>query len=94
MAAKKTENVQMTEQEAKMKALSDVLGKIEKDFGKGSIMKLGDEHVEHVSVKTFMKKERIERSLQLQIINITDEAPECCKCPVESRKWIPPGACW
>ena len=40
----------MTEQEAKMKALSDVLGKIEKDFGKGSIMKLGDEHVEHVSV--------------------------------------------
>ena len=50
MAAKKTENVQMTEQEAKMKALSDVLGKIEKDFGKGSIMKLGDEHVEHVSV--------------------------------------------
>ena len=50
MAAKKTESVQMTEQEAKMKALSDVLGKIEKDFGKGSIMKLGDEHVEHVSV--------------------------------------------
>ncbi len=34
----------------KLKALNAAISKIEKDFGKGSIMKLGDEHFEHVDV--------------------------------------------
>ena len=34
----------------KLKALQAAMAKIEKDFGKGSIMKLGDEHVENVEV--------------------------------------------
>ncbi len=34
----------------KMKALMEAMGKIEKDFGKGSIMKLGDDNVENVEV--------------------------------------------
>ena len=33
--------------EGKLKALQAAMAKIEKDFGKGSIMKLGDEHVEN-----------------------------------------------
>ena len=37
-------------QEGKLKALQAAMSKIEKDFGKGSIMKLGDEHVEQVDV--------------------------------------------
>lgn len=36
--------------EGKMKALQAALEKIEKDFGKGSIMKMGDEKVENVEV--------------------------------------------
>lgn len=40
----------LTPQEEKMKALAAALGKIEKDFGKGSIMKLGDNNVEKVDV--------------------------------------------
>lgn len=36
--------------EGKLKALQAALSKIEKDFGKGSIMKLGDEQVENVDV--------------------------------------------
>ncbi len=36
--------------EAKLKALQAAMAKIEKDFGKGSIMKLGDENVEKVEV--------------------------------------------
>ena len=32
-------------QSEKLKALQAAMSKIEKDFGKGSIMKLGDEHV-------------------------------------------------
>ena len=35
-------------QEGKLKALQAAMSKIEKDFGKGSIMKLGDEQVENV----------------------------------------------
>ena len=37
-------------QEAKLKALQAAMSKIEKDFGKGSIMKLGDEKIEAVDV--------------------------------------------
>ncbi len=40
----------MDEKEAKLKALQAAMAKIEKDFGKGSIMKLGDEQVESVEV--------------------------------------------
>ena len=36
--------------EGKLKALQAAMSKIEKDFGKGSIMKLGDEKVENVEV--------------------------------------------
>ena len=36
--------------DGKLKALQAAMSKIEKDFGKGSIMKLGDEHIENVEV--------------------------------------------
>ena len=48
--AKKEETEQLTPQEQKMKALQAALSKIEKDFGKGSIMKLGEEKIENVDV--------------------------------------------
>jgi recombination protein RecA len=48
--AKKEETEQLTPQQEKMKALQAAMAKIEKDFGKGSIMKLGDEHIENVEV--------------------------------------------
>ena len=35
-------------QEGKLKALQAAMSMIEKDFGKGSIMKLGDEKIENV----------------------------------------------
>ena len=38
------------EKAAKLKALQAAMQKIEKDFGKGSIMKMGDEHVEDIDV--------------------------------------------
>ena len=41
---------QLTPQEQKLKALQAALSKIEKDFGKGSIMKLGEEKIENVEV--------------------------------------------
>jgi len=40
----------LTPQQQKMKALQAALSKIEKDFGKGSIMKLGEEKIENVEV--------------------------------------------
>ena len=40
----------MNPQAEKLKALQAAMSKIEKDFGKGSIMKLGDEQVENVDV--------------------------------------------
>ena len=43
-------NDNMTAQEGKLKALQAAMSKIEKDFGKGSIMKLGDEKIENVEV--------------------------------------------
>ena len=49
--AKKEENQEaLTPQQEKLKALQAAMSKIEKDFGKGSIMKLGDEHIENVDV--------------------------------------------
>ena len=44
------ESVPADPKAAKLKALMEAMGKIEKDFGKGSIMKLGDDHVENVEV--------------------------------------------
>ena len=43
----KEQNADVIKQQ-KLKALELTLGKIEKDFGKGSIMKLGDSAVEDV----------------------------------------------
>lgn len=47
--AKKDEDI-LNEKEGKLKALQAAMSKIEKDFGKGSIMKLGDEQIEKVEV--------------------------------------------
>jgi recombination protein RecA len=41
---------QSAEKQAKLKALQAAMSKIEKDFGKGSIMRMGDEKVENVDV--------------------------------------------
>ena len=43
--AKKEEEA-LSPQEGKLKALQAAMAKIEKDFGKGSIMKLGEEQIE------------------------------------------------
>lgn len=48
--AKEKETAQTSTNEGKLKALQAAMSKIEKDFGKGSIMKLGDDHVENVDV--------------------------------------------
>ena len=48
--AKKEEKENLSPQEQKMKALQAALAQIEKDFGKGSIMKMGDEKIENVEV--------------------------------------------
>lgn len=40
----------MDEKEAKLKALQAAISKIDKDFGKGAIMRLGDEKVDNVEV--------------------------------------------
>jgi recombination protein RecA len=50
MAKKTNEDEMLSPQEAKLKALQAAMAKIEKDFGKGSIMKLGDNQVEKVDV--------------------------------------------
>ena len=47
MAKKEVMN---TAGDEKIKALQAAMDKIEKNFGKGSIMRMGDEHVEHVDV--------------------------------------------
>lgn len=46
----KKEELEKTAAEGKLKALQAAMAKIEKDFGKGSIMKLGDEKIEDVEV--------------------------------------------
>ena len=49
--AKKEETIeQLNPQEQKLKALQAAMSKIEKDFGKGSIMRMGDEQTENVDV--------------------------------------------
>lgn len=50
MAKKIEEEGAQNPQSEKLKALQAAIAKIDKDFGKGSIMKLGDEHVENVEV--------------------------------------------
>ena len=50
MAKKEKEEEQLSPQEQRMKALQAAMAKIEKDFGKGAIMKMGDEKVENVEV--------------------------------------------
>ena len=48
--AKKESTEQLTPQQEKLKALQAAMSKIEKDFGKGSIMRMGDEQIENVEV--------------------------------------------
>ena len=50
MAKKETEGEALNPQEGKLKALQAAMSKIEKDFGKGSIMRMGDEKIENVDV--------------------------------------------
>ena len=52
MAKKETEKQKenLSPQEQKMKALQNALAQIEKNFGKGSIMKMGEEKIENVEV--------------------------------------------
>lgn len=49
MAKKEIVNV-TDEKSAKLKALKEAMSKIEKDFGRGSIMMMGDEKVENIEV--------------------------------------------
>lgn len=46
----KTAEENTTPMSEKLKALQAAMSKIEKDFGRGSVMKLGDEHIEDVEV--------------------------------------------
>lgn len=50
MAKKETEGDALTPQQEKLKALQAAMSKIEKDFGKGSIMRMGEEKIENVEV--------------------------------------------
>ena len=50
MAKSQDEIIEAVAASEKLKALQAAMAKIEKDFGKGSIMKLGDEKVENVEV--------------------------------------------
>jgi recombination protein RecA len=50
MAKKESEGEALNPQSEKLKALQAAMSKIEKDFGKGSIMRMGDEQTEHVEV--------------------------------------------
>ncbi len=48
--AKKEETQVANQQSEKLKALQAAMSKIEKDYGKGSIMRMGDEQIEQVDV--------------------------------------------
>jgi recombination protein RecA len=50
MAKKEEAKEQLTPQQEKLKALQAAMAKIEKDFGKGSIMKMGEEQIDNVDV--------------------------------------------
>ena len=48
--AKKETKVNVDPRAAKLSALNDAMARIEKNFGKGAVMKLGDEQVEQIEV--------------------------------------------
>ena len=50
MAKKENEGSVPNQQNEKLKALQAAMAKIEKDFGKGSIMRLGEERIENIEV--------------------------------------------
>jgi len=50
MAKKENETAAQGQQSEKLKALQAAMAKIEKDFGKGSIMKLGEEKIDNIQV--------------------------------------------
>ena len=50
MAKKENETAASGQQNEKLKALQAAMAKIEKDFGKGSIMKLGEERIDNIQV--------------------------------------------
>ena len=50
MAKKENEGAVPNQQNEKLKALQAAMAKIEKDFGKGSIMKLGEERIDNIEV--------------------------------------------
>ena len=50
MVKEKTETEKKSDNSEKLKALQAAMDKIEKNYGKGSIMKLGDNNVEQVDV--------------------------------------------
>ena len=50
MAKKEESTEQLTPQQEKLKALQAAMSKIEKDYGKGSIMRMGEEKIENVEV--------------------------------------------
>ena len=50
MAKKEVEGEALNPQQEKLKALQAAMAKIEKDFGKGSIMRMGEEKIENVDV--------------------------------------------
>ena len=50
MAKKENVSAAPTDMTEKMKALKAAMEKIEKDFGKGSIMKLGEERIDNIQV--------------------------------------------
>ncbi len=50
MAKEKKEDEKLTPEQQKMKALQAAMEKIEKSFGKGSIMKMGEENIEKMDV--------------------------------------------
>ena len=47
---KKASDEALTPQQNKLKALQAAMDKIEKNFGKGSIMKMGDDNIQHIEV--------------------------------------------
>ncbi len=50
MAKKEETTEQLTPQQQKLKALQAAMSKIEKDYGKGAIMRMGEEKIENVEV--------------------------------------------
>ena len=47
---KKASDEALTQQQNKLKALQAAMDNIEKNFGKGSIMKMGDDNIQHIEV--------------------------------------------